>query len=73
MQDRGRGDWTRALGMSNDEAGENEVSRASQPDARRQHWSDEEKVWIVQESFGTSSLRPTQPDHGIQPELSIIS
>jgi hypothetical protein len=42
MQDRDGGDWTQGPGdESGDEAGESEVSRSSQPDARRQHWSDE--------------------------------
>ena len=67
MQDRDRSDWTQAaVDEGGEEAGEAEASRASQPDARRQHWSDEEKVWIVQESLerGTT-VEEVAERHGV--------
>lgn len=43
-----------------------EGSGDSQPGARRQHWSDEEKAWIVQESFerGTT-VEEVAERHGV--------
>ena len=52
-----------------DEAGDGdtgEVSGDFQPGARRQHWSDEEKAWIAQESFqrGTT-VEEVAERHGV--------
>ncbi len=52
MQEQDRFDQEQLVGEEdNEEAGSVEGWRALQPDARRQHCSEEEKAWIVQESF----------------------
>ena len=75
MDDRERDDWIRGSvedGGQEDggeeAGGSGEGSRASQPDTRRQHWSDEEKAWIVQESFerGTT-VEEVAERHGVPP------
>ena len=55
--------------QARDEAGDGgtgEVSGDSQAGARRQHWSDEEKAWIVHESFerGTT-VEEVAERHGV--------
>ena len=69
MQERDRLDWEDPVGEEGgEEAGSGEGSRAAQPDTRRQHWSDEEKAWIVQESFerGTT-VEEVAERHGVPP------
>ena len=63
--------------QARDEAGDSDVSEVpgdSQPDARRQHWSDEEKAWIVQESFerGTT-VEEVAERHGVTSAVSVVS
>ena len=51
-----------------DDGDKGEVSGDSQPGARPQHWSDEEKAWIVQESLerGTT-VEEVAERHGVPP------
>ena len=67
MQEQGRFDQEQLVGEEdNEEAGSVEGWRALQPAARRQHWSEEEKAWIVQESFeqGTT-VEEVAKRHGV--------
>ena len=56
------------LRQAKDEAGAGDGEEVPGPGARRQHWSDEEKVWIVQESFerGTT-IEEVAERHGVPP------
>ena len=59
------------LRQAKDEVGDDSVgegSGASQPGGRRREWSDEEKAWIVQESFerGTT-VEEVAERHGVPP------
>ena len=67
MQERDRLNEEQPVGEEGcEEGGWGAGSLASQPDTRRQHWSDEENAWIIQEALRAGKTREEVAErHGV--------